>query len=66
MSIDDVHNHYSELQKKQLNKKAKEYIDKMIVNFDRQILEDTIIDWQKDDYKKQFVHILKSKRKLFR
>jgi len=33
---------------------------------DRQLLEDTIIDWEKDQVKKPFLDILKRKRKTIK
>lgn len=62
-SIDEVISTYKSHANRSEKVMAETYIDEMIKDFDRQMLEDTITDWSKDDYKKQFVPILKSKRK---
>jgi len=44
-------------------KKVEVYVDKITKDMDRQLLEDTILDWEKDPIKKKHIHILKAKRK---
>ena len=43
-------------------KKVSNYVDKITQDMDRQMLEDTIIDWQKNPEKQQYVYLLKAKR----
>lgn len=56
---------YEKHSKTALNREAEIYIDKMIKDFDREMLEKEIEEWSKDDYKKQFLGVLKSKRRKF-
>lgn len=46
--------------------KREQYIENMVQNFDRQMLEDTIISWQKDDEMKGYVPLLKRKRRTIK
>jgi len=39
-------------------------IDNMVKNFDRQMLEDTITDWEKKEEMKPYLHYLRSKRSV--
>lgn len=57
-----------EEKKKQKEKKRKYeevelYVDRITKTMDRQMLEDTILDWQKDSIKKPYLDLLKKKRK---
>ncbi len=54
---------YEKAQKRKDIEKVYAYVDKLTKNFDRQMLEDTITDWEKDDKKIHFVYILKKKRR---
>ena len=49
--------------KKDFETQVKEHVNHICKNFDRQMLEDTITDWIKDENKKDWVHLLKLKRK---
>lgn len=66
VTVEDVKKTYSENQKKQNWEKAKDYVERITRNMDRQILEDTIVDWEKDPKKKYYVKLLKAKRKEIR
>lgn len=63
VSMEDVKKTYSENQQKQNWEKAKLFVEKITKNMDRQMLEDTIIDWEKDPKKKYYVKLLKAKRR---
>lgn len=45
---------------------VKNYIDKITANYDRQMLEDLITDWEKDKIRKPYVRLLKLKRKTIK
>lgn len=62
-TIEDVAHTYKEKAAHRDRQKVIEYIDRITKDYDKQMLEDLIIDWQKDDKKKYFVHLLKRKRK---
>ena len=44
----------------------KTYIDKITKDFDRQMLEDLITDWEKDRERKNYVKYLKKKRNVIK
>lgn len=46
--------------------KVKAYIEKITKDMDRQMLEDTIIDWDKDPLKRPYLDLLKRKRKTIK
>jgi radical SAM superfamily enzyme YgiQ (UPF0313 family) len=52
--------------KKQQLEKAKPMIDDLVKNMDRQMLEDTIADWEKKEEMKPYLDYLKSKRKYIK
>lgn len=54
---------YARIAKQKRLKKIQAYVDKITAKMDRQMLEDTIVDWQKDPKKNQYVELLKKKRK---
>ena len=60
---EDVCATYEKLQEVNKLKEVKNYIEKITENMDRQMLEDTIIDWEKDEKKKPYIDYLKRKRK---
>ena len=62
-SDEDVAVTYKKIQDKLDTKKVEVYVDKITKDMDRQLLEDTILDWEKDPIKKKHIHILKAKRK---
>jgi len=62
----DVKFTYEKLKILNQYKKVEIYVDKITQNMDRQLLEDTIIDWEKDQVKKPFLDILKRKRKTIK
>jgi hypothetical protein len=70
VSIHEVKKSYNILQKEQLKKdyniKVQKRIDEITKDFDRQMLEDLIFEWEKDPTKKQFLNILKKKRKIIK
>lgn len=51
--------------KKEKDAEVKKEIDEMLKSMDKQILEDTIVDWEKKEEMKPWVGYLKSKRHLF-
>lgn len=51
------------LQKRKKIQDVENYVDRICLNFDRQMLEDTILDWSKDKERNEFIDILKRKRK---
>lgn len=53
-----------EKQKKEEHQKAKAEIDEMIKSMDRQMLDDTILDWEKKPEMKNWVPYLKLKRQV--
>ncbi len=63
VSIEDVKKTYAEIEEKNLHQKRLNYIEKITQDMDRQILEDTITDWEKDEKRKPYVKYLKEKRK---
>ena len=48
--------------KEKQNEKMRLEIDEMVKLFDRQMLEDTILEWEKNKDLAEFVYYLKSKR----
>jgi hypothetical protein len=60
---DDVRITYEKLAKKNKIIQVEKYVDEITKNMDRQLLEDTILDWGKDPIKKPYLDILKRKRK---
>lgn len=63
VSIESVQKHYKECLKGDFKKKCKKRIDELTKDFDRQMLEDFITDWEKDETKKPFLKMLKAKRR---
>lgn len=60
---DDVKATYDKIKEKLMIKKVEEYVERITLNMDRQLLEDTIVDWDKDPIRKPYLYILKRKRK---
>lgn len=54
---------YQQILQKQQHQNAKAYINRLTENFDRQMLEDTIISWQRDADMKHYLPLLKLKRR---
>lgn len=52
--------------KKEKYEQMKSEIDAMVKNMDRQLLEDTIFDWEKKDNMKPYLSYLKSKRNFLK
>lgn len=63
VSMDAVIREKEKVYKANKLKEVERYVDKICLNFDRQILEDNITDWSKDDERKEFVYLLKLKRR---
>lgn len=63
---DDVMTTYKKIAEKKMVTKVELYVDKITDTMDRQLLEDTIIDWEKDPVKKPYLDILKRKRKTIK
>jgi hypothetical protein len=66
ISLDSVENSYRKAQEKkeiaERKIKAQEFVDKISKDFDKQMLEDTILEWSKDPLKKYYTKLLKYKR----
>lgn len=63
VSIEDVKQTYAKIEERNLHQQRLEYIEKITKDMDRQILEDTIVDWEKDEKRKPYVKYLKQKRR---
>ena len=57
---------YSKIIEVRKQRKRQEYIDALVVNMDRQMLEDTITDWSKDARYVNLVKLLKEKRRVIK
>lgn len=57
---------YARIEEKKRLKKIQAHVEKITKNMDRQMLEDTILDWQKDPKKASYVELLKKKRKTIK
>ena len=62
VTIEDVEHTYKKAHEKRKLETILTYIDKITKDFDRQMLEDLIIDWEKDSEKKNYIKYLKKKR----
>lgn len=62
-SWEDVCITYEKVQELNKLKEVKTFIKKITETMDRQMLEDTIIDWENDEKKKPYIDYLKRKRK---
>ncbi|MBT12095.1 MAG: hypothetical protein CMI02_08675 [Oceanospirillaceae bacterium] len=60
---EDILSYRKKLLQKKYKEKVQEHVDYITKNMDRQMLEDFIIDWQKDSEKAKWVYMLKEKRK---
>ncbi|GAB4166804.1 MAG: hypothetical protein Tsb0033_28860 [Winogradskyella sp.] len=60
---EDIFSYKKKLLQKKHKEKVQQHIDYITKNMDRQMLEDFIIDWQKDSEKAKWVYMLKEKRK---
>ena len=56
----------AQVEKKNFVKRVENYIDKITAYMDRQMLEDTILDWSKNPGRKPYLDILKRKRKTIK
>ena len=65
-TMDDVKKSYAKIEKKNFVKRVENYIDKITAYMDRQMLEDTILDWSKNPGRKPYLDILKRKRKTIK
>ncbi len=70
VSIDVVKERYLKYQKQKILDKriqdAKDFVDNVSKNFDRQMLEDTITEWFKDSKKDYYTKLLKKKRRTIK
>lgn len=60
---EDILSYRKKLWRKKIKDKVQAYVDDITKNMDRQMLEDFIIDWEKDNEKSEWVYMLKEKRK---
>lgn len=72
-SIEKVQETYAVISKRNESKLKKikeqrvvDYVERITETMDRQILEDTIMDWERDKEKKPYVSILKRKRQTIK
>ncbi len=65
-NYEDVMKTYQKNADKLFEKKVAAYVDRIVKNMDRQILEDTIVDWEKDPVRKPYVNLLKAKRRTIK
>lgn len=63
---EDVKITYKKIHDANFKRKVEFYVDKITKDMDRQMLDDTIVDWEKDPERKPYVQLLKAKRKSFR
>lgn len=62
-SVEKVTQKYKEIELKNFVKRVESFVEETTKDFDRQMLEDLITDWEKDEVRKPYVYILKNKRK---
>lgn len=62
----EVFKRYQVDAKKAFDRRVSDYVDRIAENMDRQILEDTIVDWEKDPERKAYVDLLKIKRRTIK
>lgn len=62
VTYEDIKKTYSKNDSLNFEKKVINYVDEITKDYDRQLLEDLIVDWEKDPQKKPFLYILKKKR----
>ena len=62
----DVRKTYQEISEKNMIRKVEKYVDNITETMDRQLLEDTLLDWSTDPIKKPYLDILKRKRKTIK
>ena len=63
---EEVANSYKIIADKKKLNQVEIYVEKITKRMDRQLLEDTIVDWEKDPQRKPYVHLLKIKRKTLK
>lgn len=63
LSLADVKKAYKQSFKKSKTERVRAYIEHITKEMDRQMLEDTIMDWSRDDKKKPFLPLLKAYRR---
>ncbi len=66
LSAIDVLNHYEKLKGNTMRNRVINFVDNITLNFDRQMLEDLIYDWEKDPIRKPYLDILTRKRLTIR
>jgi hypothetical protein len=66
MDLESIQKVYKKLSEKTFVQKVEAYVDRITKDFDRQMLEDLIIDWEKDPQRSPYVGILKKKRTTIR
>ena len=57
---------YDEVNRRNEKKERLQAIDRFVANMDRQMLEDTIVSWQKDKETAPYVYYLKMKRRVIK
>lgn len=63
---EDVNATYKKIHDENFEKRVSNYVDQITIDFDRQMLEDLIIDWNKDPERKPYIDLLKIKRKTIK
>lgn len=62
----DVEYTYKKIQRAKKERDISDFVDETTKNMDRQMLEDTITEWGKHDVYKNYIHLLKLKRKTIK
>lgn len=66
VNIDELKKTYSKIKDMKKSKRRQEYVDALVVNMDREILENTITEWEKDPRMINLLRLLKLKRKTIK
>ena len=66
VTMEDVKKTYEKNNNNKFTQKVIAFVDKITENIDRQMLEDLIIDWEKDTERKPYLYILKRKRQTIK
>lgn len=66
LSIDDLRKQYKKIKEKPFHEKVIDYVEKITIGINREQLENLISEWESDEQKKQWIQILKAKRKTIK
>ena len=65
-TMEQVQHVYQEVKRRNAHKERLQAIDRYVANFERQMLEDTIVSWAKDTEFAPYVDYLKAKRRVIK